>query len=399
MNIAQGMTTFFAYALALEDPPLTAISTLYVNMITSVAMGMAFAFEPQEEDIMTRPPRPPGTRLFSNEVLWRNIFVGGIMIIAITGGYELSLLEGLTLEQRRGEAFTQLVFCEIAYVFNIRFLRSSSLKLDVFRGNKWIFLSIALTAALQVLIIYTPGLNTFFHSAPIPATSWGRVLGLSAAVFFAVEIEKQVLHYVRPYVYKCLQPLRDATPSALSVPAILTSQPPSALHAGAGKEAADHHAIPTGIPLPGSADPAVMQGELDKVRFIATSASSFGIPVAPAAHGEAGVAAHRPAALSTAQMLNAAVAAKQEAVGVSVGTEEGGPAGGAVGTAPQPPQAGEEVIRHSVSLKHVEDLHLGHAPPHTPHATPRLGSKSPRLVAVPEGGPMPPLPLDGGAPM
>jgi magnesium-transporting ATPase (P-type) len=288
-----GMTTFFAYALNLDHPPLTALATLYINMITSVAMGMAFSFELPEADIMTRPPRAPGTRLFSMEVMWRNVFVGGLMIIAVLLGYELGGGggEGRSLTERRGEAFTQLVFCEIAYVFNCRFLRSTSLTLDVFRGNIWILASITVTAGLQVLIIYTPVLSAFFYSTGISAASWGRVLGLAAAVFFIVELEKQVLHLLRPALARAVGSIAGAVPAAMLIPV-----PHAAGRASAAGQA------PTSIEL--------NQAELDSVRFVATSASSFGIPLAAGVPGKPGEAGQRPQALSTADLLIAANSAQ-----------------------------------------------------------------------------------------
>ena len=41
---------------------------LYINMITSVTMGLMLAMEPAEDDIMTRPPRRQGKRLFGKMV-------------------------------------------------------------------------------------------------------------------------------------------------------------------------------------------------------------------------------------------------------------------------------------------------------------------------------------------
>jgi magnesium-transporting ATPase (P-type) len=37
--------------------PITPVQILWVNMITAVALGLVFAFEPPEPDVMRRPPR------------------------------------------------------------------------------------------------------------------------------------------------------------------------------------------------------------------------------------------------------------------------------------------------------------------------------------------------------
>jgi magnesium-transporting ATPase (P-type) len=350
VNIAQGMSTFFAFALAMPEPPLTALSTLYVNMITSVAMGMAFAFEPYEHDIMQRPPRKPEAMLFGIEVLWRNFFVGGIMLVAILGTFELAILGGATLSEARAEAFTQLVMGEVAYVWNCRYLRTHSFRVSTITGNPWIILSVALTVGLQIIIIYTPGLNTFFYCSPMPAIAWGRVIGFSTLIFLIVEVEKQLLHFIRPSLSRALSFLMSVVPSALrmpgnngaavaastveGVPAVPTSEPqnlisnapfpaPIPLVEGtltirsplpfssssvtSSSANANAQKSQRSSPFHGAvqnSEHTIEQAQLDSVHFYATSTSSFGIPVTPGGVVVPGEAAHRPVSLSTAEMFN-----------------------------------------------------------------------------------------------
>jgi len=361
VNIAQGMSTFFAFALAMPEPPLTALSTLYVNMITSVAMGMAFAFEPYEHDIMLRPPRKPEAMLFGTEVLWRNFFVGGIMLVAILGTFELAILDGATLPEARAEAFTQLVMGEIAYVWNCRYLRTHSFRVSTITGNPWIVLSVAITLGLQIFIIYTPGLNSFFYCSPMSAIAWGRVIGFSTLIFLIVEVEKQLMHFIRPSLSYALSCLVSVTPAALRMPgknsALIIHTSPVELSVGAAATAAttatggNTPVVPTSepqvfisnapvqapiplaegtltirspLPLSSSStaiaqkgqrsspfhgaaqigDHNIEQAELDSVHFYATSTSSFGIPVTPGGVVVPGEAARRPVSLSTAEMFN-----------------------------------------------------------------------------------------------
>ena len=55
-NVAQGaviaLAILFAFTL-----PITAPQVLWVNMVTSVALGLVVSFEPHEADVMRRPPR------------------------------------------------------------------------------------------------------------------------------------------------------------------------------------------------------------------------------------------------------------------------------------------------------------------------------------------------------
>ena len=60
------------------------------------------------------------------------------------------------------QAFNVLVFAEIGYSVTTRFLKMSTFHPRVFRGNPLCFISMAVTAVLQVFLTYTPGVNAFF---------------------------------------------------------------------------------------------------------------------------------------------------------------------------------------------------------------------------------------------
>lgn len=47
-----------------------------VNMVTSVALGLAICFEPHEQDVMSRPPRAVDRPILTAFGIWRVIFVG-----------------------------------------------------------------------------------------------------------------------------------------------------------------------------------------------------------------------------------------------------------------------------------------------------------------------------------
>jgi magnesium-transporting ATPase (P-type) len=55
-NVAQALVIAVAIFLGFTMP-ITAPQVLWVNMVTSVALGLVISFEPHELDVMTRPPR------------------------------------------------------------------------------------------------------------------------------------------------------------------------------------------------------------------------------------------------------------------------------------------------------------------------------------------------------
>ena len=72
--------------------------------------------------------------------------------------------------------------------------------------NRWtIFGALAMLGA-QLLITYAPVMNRLFHSAPIGAESWLRIVGVAAVVYLAVEFEKWIRFGRRLAVYEEPQP-------------------------------------------------------------------------------------------------------------------------------------------------------------------------------------------------
>ena len=72
-NVAQALVIavaiFFGFTM-----PITAPQVLWVNMVTSVALGLVICFEPHETDVMQRPPRAVDRPIVTGFGIWRDHF-------------------------------------------------------------------------------------------------------------------------------------------------------------------------------------------------------------------------------------------------------------------------------------------------------------------------------------
>jgi magnesium-transporting ATPase (P-type) len=264
-NFAQGFCIFFSYALMMETEPLTSIQVLYVNMITSVTLGLMLSMEAAEKNIMERPPRRKGKRLFGRMIAWHCFFVSALLIVCVLGVFQYQLnridtagsgclgrdewvdetcrictpdgkplededdeeatssispecppqcLEAMNLrhlelvlplraaggprravlawecdriKQARAAAFNMLVFGQMAFALNSRFLSETSLNRRLFTGNKWAWICILVVTALQFFLTYTPGVQDFFSFAAIDGQIWGVILALTLACFLIID--------------------------------------------------------------------------------------------------------------------------------------------------------------------------------------------------------------------
>src|SRR3569623_808999 len=81
--------------------PITPVQILWINMITTVTLALALAFEPPEPRVMQRPPRDPDEALLSPLLVWRIIFVTAIVVCGAFGLFLWETARGVPLETAR----------------------------------------------------------------------------------------------------------------------------------------------------------------------------------------------------------------------------------------------------------------------------------------------------------
>ena len=112
--------------------PLLPIQILWVNLITDGLPGLALAVEPEEKNIMRRPPRPARESVFANG-MWQHIVWVGLLIGAICIAIQAwAIARGS--EHWQTMVFTALAFCQMYHVLAIRSERESTLAIGLF-GN------------------------------------------------------------------------------------------------------------------------------------------------------------------------------------------------------------------------------------------------------------------------
>jgi potassium/sodium efflux P-type ATPase len=173
---AQALVILVAVLLGM-DLPLVPVQILWANLVTAVTLSLALAYEPAEPGLMRRPPRRPGAPILGAFALWRIAFVSVLICGATIAVFRFEEHRGNSIEMAQTMAVNALVLSQVFYLFNSRFI--------------WI--SIAVLIVLQLLFVYVPFLNLWFHSAPIGARDWLLPIGIGVFIFLSVEAEKAVL--------------------------------------------------------------------------------------------------------------------------------------------------------------------------------------------------------------
>lgn len=188
-NAAEALIVVSAIAMGYVLP-ITPVQILWVNMITAVSLALALAFEPAEQDVMRRPPRPAREALLSGFLLWRIALVASLLVIGCFGLFILAQSAGASLEQARTLTVNALVIGEVVYLFNSRFLRQASCTWQGLTSNPYVLIAVAVVIGFQLLFTYTPIMQSLFGTRSIGWADWGRILAVMLVLYTIVELEK-----------------------------------------------------------------------------------------------------------------------------------------------------------------------------------------------------------------
>ena len=169
--------------------PLLPIHILWINLVTDGLPGLALAYEPEEKQIMQRPPRHPNESIFAGglgvHVMWVGLLTGATTIIT----------QVLEIHQNNPNwqtmVFTVLCFSQMGHVFAIRHDMRSFFSENPLTNYRLV-LAVLMTFILQLCTIYIPALNPIFKTTPLSMNELLIAIALSSVVFIAVEIEKFV---------------------------------------------------------------------------------------------------------------------------------------------------------------------------------------------------------------
>lgn len=176
--------------------PLAATQILWINLLTDAAPALAVGVDPVDPGLMKRAPRRRTDRVIDTEMWLGFLLTGSVMAFATLAVLDMGLRGGLIpgehdMTYARTMAFTTLVFCQLFNVFNSRSDYGSAFS-HLFT-NWLLWGAVALSALLQVAVVYIPFLNQAFETAPLELQSWGICLAMASLVLWVEEIKKFIL--------------------------------------------------------------------------------------------------------------------------------------------------------------------------------------------------------------
>jgi magnesium-transporting ATPase (P-type) len=172
--------------------PVTPLQILWINLITSITLGMALAFEPTEENTMRRLPRLRDEPLLGSWLVWHILFVSILFLCGVYGIFSYAIDRGYSMDLARTLVVNTLVVLQIFYLFFIRNIYGTSLTWKAVRGTKVVWITVTTVTLAQFSITYLSPLQKIFATQSVTFFDGLLVVAIGFAVFAIIEIEKQI---------------------------------------------------------------------------------------------------------------------------------------------------------------------------------------------------------------
>ncbi len=189
-NGGEGLV-ILASLLAGGPLPLLPVQAMWINMSTTLLLGVPLAFERRDPDLMRFPPADPRRPVIDLPLLLRIGLVSLLLWLAATAVFRFELSRHGMEATARSAAGTAIVAGEILYLFSTR-SGMHPISSVPFASNRWLLGGIVAMVLGQAAVVSLPPLQRIFGTGPLDALGVAAVAVAAAVVMAGVELEKWI---------------------------------------------------------------------------------------------------------------------------------------------------------------------------------------------------------------
>ena len=146
--------------------PLLPVQILWINLVTDGLPALALATDPIDPGVLDRPPRSTRAQLMNRGFVGRFAVIGLLTATVSLAAFVWELSTGGHVQTARNAAFSVLVTAELLRSFGARSMSRTFVQVGLV-SNLRLFLIVAISVFLQVLIHHVPVLESIFGTEPI----------------------------------------------------------------------------------------------------------------------------------------------------------------------------------------------------------------------------------------
>jgi Ca2+-transporting ATPase len=168
---------------------LLPVHILFLQLIIDPACSIVFEAEPEESDVMRRPPRAPGDSLFDRGTVTFGLLQGGWILAIVLAVFAVALYRDQPPEVARALTFTAMVIADLGLIFSNR-SRSHSLIAMLGARNHALWWVTAGAFSFLALVLLVPALRALFHFGALHADDILIALAAGAVCIIGIEAAK-----------------------------------------------------------------------------------------------------------------------------------------------------------------------------------------------------------------
>jgi Ca2+-transporting ATPase len=196
-NLSEILLTVASVAVGFGEC-MSPLQLLWINLVSDIFPELALALQPSEDDVLLRPPREPGAKMFSKQEFRQMAVEGSVLTAGAFAAYGYGISRYGQSPRARALSFVTLTAAQLLHAFSTRSERHNIFDSHVSPPNPYVPLSVGGGIALTLLVQLVPATRRLFGSRPLPAIDW-LIAGLGAAApLVANEITKAVRYAPRP---------------------------------------------------------------------------------------------------------------------------------------------------------------------------------------------------------
>ena len=162
----------------------------FLEMVVDPVSSIAFEAEPEEGDVMSRPPRDPKSPLFSLPLILWSLLQGATVLVATAAIFLIAWRRGMPEAEVRSLAFVVLVVGNIAMILAGRSFSTSVIR-AFSRPNPVLWMVLGADAILLASILSWPPLRNLFRFGPLHADDLGLCIAVGFGLLLVLELLKR----------------------------------------------------------------------------------------------------------------------------------------------------------------------------------------------------------------
>ncbi len=162
----------------------------FLEMVVDPVSSIAFEAEPEEGDVMSRPPRNPKSPLFSFPLILWSLLQGTSVLVATAAIFLIAWMRGMPEAEVRSLAFVALVVGNIAMILAGRSFSTSVVR-ALSRPNPVLWTVLGVDAALLAAILSWRTLRELFRFGPLHLDDLLLCIGVGFATLLVLELLKR----------------------------------------------------------------------------------------------------------------------------------------------------------------------------------------------------------------